>query len=81
MMGVRYHCYNYNAVSVPVSTHYVNLQHVPYAQDDIDVAVDQQHKAIRRFELEEVFQCDDYHMYTNHYAGWVLDYKRRKEED
>ena len=78
-MGVWDHFYTNSAISERISTHYVNLPHVWYVQNDIDVAIDQQHTAIRWFDLEEVSQSGEHHKYMNQYAGWVLGDLRRKE--
>ena len=81
LMGVWDHFYGNSAISEQISTHYVNLPHVWYVQNDIDVATDQQHKAIRWFDLEEVSRSREHHKYMKQYADWVIEDLRRKEED
>ena len=81
LMGVWDHFYDNSAVSEQIPTHYVNLPHVLYVDDALDLVVDDQHAAIRWFDLEEVLQSREHHKYMNQYAGWVLEDLRLKEED
>ena len=79
LMGVWDHFYDNSAVSEKISTHYVNLPHVLYVDDDLDLVVDDQHTAIRWFDLEEVSHSEEHHKYMNIYAGWILEDLRSKE--
>ena len=81
LMGVWDHFYNNSAVSEKISTHYVNLPHVLYVEHDLDLVVDNQHTAIRWFDLDEVSQSGEHHKYMNQYAGWVLEDLQGKEVD
>ena len=80
-MGVWDHFYDNSAVSERISTHYVNLPHVWYVDDDLDLVVDDQHTAIRWFDLEGVSQSEEHHKYMNQYACWVLKGLQSKEVD
>lgn len=78
-MGVWDHVYYNSEILEQISTHYVNLPHLWCAQNEFNVAIDQQHTAIRWFDLEEVCQSEGHHTYMNQYAGWILDHLLRKE--
>ena len=67
-------------MSEKISTHHVSLPYILYVDDDLDLVADDQHRAIRWFDLEEVSQSCEHHKYMNHYAGWVLEDLRRKEK-
>ena len=81
LMGVWDHFYDNSAISQQISTHYVNLPHVWYVDDYLDIVVDDQHTAIRWFDLQEVSQAGEHHKYMNQYAGWVLEDLQSKEVD
>ena len=78
-MGIWDHFYDNSAVSEQITTHYVNLPYVSYLYDDFELVIDDQHKPIRWFDLDEVSQSGEHHKYMNQYAGRVLDYLRSKE--
>ena len=79
LMSVWDHFFDNSAVSEKISTHNVNLPHVLYVDDDLDLVADDQHKAIGWFDLAEVSRSEEHHKYMNQYAGWVLeDSKVRK---
>ena len=81
LMGIWDHFYDNSAVSEKISTHYVNLPHVLYVDDDLDLVADDQHKVITWFDLAEVSQSEEHHKYMNQYAGWVLEDLQSKEVD
>ena len=79
LIGVWDHICDNSAVSEKISTHHVSLPYILYVDDDLDLVADDQHRAIRWFDLEEVSQSCEHHKYMNHYAGWVLEDLRVKK--
>ena len=72
LMGIWDHFYNNSVFGDNTSTHYVNLPHYIILEDMPNLKVDDQHKEIAWFNLEEVARNSAFHEYMRSYCYYLL---------
>jgi colanic acid biosynthesis protein WcaH len=75
LMGVWDHFYNNSVFGNEVSTHYVNLPHYVYYDKKPELMTDDQHDTLEWFDLNKVANDNNFHIYIQNYASWLMSRK------
>ena len=72
LMGVWDHFYDNSVFGASISTHYVNLPHYMPIERLPDLKLDDQHKEMAWFDLNDVANNNNFHEYMQIYAAYLL---------
>jgi colanic acid biosynthesis protein WcaH len=73
LMGVWDHFYPNSACDDSISTHYVNLPHFARSKSKPAISGDDQHHNLDWFDLDKVISNDDFHMYVQNHASYLIN--------
>jgi len=73
LMGVWDHFYDDSFFHKNISTHYVNLPHYICLDNKPHFDLDDQHKFVDWFDLEQVANSSDFHKNVRTYAYWLIE--------
>ena len=72
LMGIWDHFYDNSVFGENISTHYVNLPHYIHLEDIPSLKIDNQHKEMAWFDLEEIYKNRTFHEYMRRYSSYLL---------